>query len=345
MSRMIRLAGLPATSLPPTTATPSDLAPFLISILQEAVPFISTVGQRSVSSGSGWKAKRGIKTLPGSTAPISLYERTVNMLPPRDENGNRSGGSGGGSSSSSSSSSSKETWICRRSTHEDAPQGGTASWQEFRYAFKEHHVETEDKFTPSVVGSRICRVWDCGSVEAEEANQTFGNFSLCVAEMRHAVGRPLLKDRVFCVLQMTCSVMTPPHTTTLDQDAAATSHDEQPHFIVVSIPVTDFESQADARLSKEKDVVVGGYASVERIRKLPETTGDGGGIEWIMATASDAGGVLPQWMQNMAVPGQIAKDVPLFLSWIAKERQTQDTTSAGRDGDGNGDNCRGGQRG
>jgi hypothetical protein len=58
------------------------------------------------------------------------------------------------------------------------------------------------------------------------------------------------------------------------------------------------------------------YVSIERIRILPSS----GEIEWIMATASDAKGVLPQWMQNMAVPGQVAHDVDLFLKWIPSQR-------------------------
>ena len=39
-----------------------------------------------------------------------------------------------------------------------------------------------------------------------------------------------------------------------------------------------------------------------------------------MATASDAGGVLPQWLQNLAVPGKIAHDVDMFLAWIPSQR-------------------------
>ena len=39
-----------------------------------------------------------------------------------------------------------------------------------------------------------------------------------------------------------------------------------------------------------------------------------------MATASEAGGLLPSWVQARAVPGQIAKDVPLFLAWADRQR-------------------------
>jgi len=66
-------------------------------------------------------------------------------------------------------------------------------------------------------------------------------------------------------------------------------------------------------------LVMAAYTSIERIRVLP-TNGD---VEWIMATASDAGGVLPQWMQNLAVPGAVAKDVELFMSWIPSRRDSE----------------------
>ena len=43
-------------------------------------------------------------------------------------------------------------------------------------------------------------------------------------------------------------------------------------------------------------------------------------IEWLMATASDAGGWLPMWMQRLGTPGAIVKDVGLFMKYIKKER-------------------------
>ena len=111
---------------------------------------------------------------------------------------------------------------------------------------------------------------------------------------------------------------------------------ELPEFLVVTIPVAGISSfsanlgvssspppttqkQENTRNAdpKDKDTVEAAYVSVERIRKL------GGDIEWIMAAASDARGVLPRVVQNMAVPGQIAKDVPKFLAWIAREREQQ----------------------
>ena len=36
-------------------------------------------------------------------------------------------------------------------------------------------------------------------------------------------------------------------------------------------------------------------------------------IDWVMATASDAKGWLPMWMQKLGVPSAVVKDVGLFM--------------------------------
>lgn len=38
-------------------------------------------------------------------------------------------------------------------------------------------------------------------------------------------------------------------------------------------------------------------------------------IEWVMATASDAKGWLPMWVQKLGVPSAVVKDVGLFVGW------------------------------
>ena len=40
---------------------------------------------------------------------------------------------------------------------------------------------------------------------------------------------------------------------------------------------------------------------------------ESGKVEWMMAVASDASGVLPMWAQKLGLPGAIAKDVGLFF--------------------------------
>ncbi len=39
-------------------------------------------------------------------------------------------------------------------------------------------------------------------------------------------------------------------------------------------------------------------------------------VEWVMATASDAKGWLPMWVQKLGVPGAVVKDVGLFIRWV-----------------------------
>ena len=98
-------------------------------------------------------------------------------------------------------------------------------------------------------------------------------------------------------------------------------------FVVVQIPV-EIKSVPAAFYSngrnvkegtspeKRKEPVVGIYTSIERCRYLPES----GETEWIMATASDARGLLPMWMQKMGTPGAVVRDVGLFVKWVQGRR-------------------------
>ncbi|KAM0286992.1 hypothetical protein ACHAQH_000677 [Verticillium albo-atrum] len=191
-----------------------------------------------------------------------------------------------------------ETWACRRSVHADAAARGTASWGEFVGCFLERHRESERGFTPGVVDSREGARWEVSEVEVDVEGEVWVCEVLSVQEMRHVMPGRLLKDRVFGTVMV---------------GATAKGRDE---FVVVSVPVRDLEGSEMGGLVKEKGVIVGAYVSVERIRKTEK-----GEIEWIMATASDAKGVLPMWVQTRAVVGVVAKDVELFLSWIAERRE------------------------
>ncbi|KAK2065121.1 hypothetical protein LY76DRAFT_586659 [Colletotrichum caudatum] len=286
---LVRLWGLRTEQLPAPSATSADLAPFLIAVLQEAVPFIDAVAPKDgTARPNEWKAK-GSKTFPESAAPVELYERIVpaaelqreaarNQLPNGD-------------------SASAETWACRRSVHKDRPVKGTAAWEEFIKCFKDDHVEAEKAFTPNVMEAREALAWDCNGVVVNEGGLSWDDFKLSVSEIKHKLVMPL-RNRVFPELILS---------------AKARGADE---FLVVSIPVQDLAGSDHGQMVKDKSVVVGAYVSVERVRRLPT-----GAIEWIMATASDAKGVLPAWIQAKAVLGVVAKDVALFLGWIAEERE------------------------
>ena len=41
-----------------------------------------------------------------------------------------------------------------------------------------------------------------------------------------------------------------------------------------------------------------------------------------MATASDANGSLPMWIQKLGVPAAITKDVGFFMKWITEHRKS-----------------------
>jgi hypothetical protein len=78
----------------------------------------------------------------------------------------------------------------------------------------------------------------------------------------------------------------------------------------------------------EKSRVRGKYVSVELVREIE----DGKRAEWRMATSSDAGGSIPRFVTNSALPKSIAEDVPSFLRWMMKrypsDEQTADNTAA-----------------
>ncbi|RWA04022.1 hypothetical protein EKO27_g11080 [Xylaria grammica] len=288
---LVRRWGLPVKQLPSATAGLDELKPFVTAILKEALPFIDPAAPRNPPSEAKklWKSK-GSKSGPESTAKIDVLERVISVKELQAV----------ASKHGIKSKFDEETWAVRLSVHEDAAKKGTASWDEFEHSFRLEHGQTEMDFTPNVIGANEAQRWDCAGLEVEEFGQSWDRFSLVVEEMRHKVGRPILKDRTFPVLQLSCAVK---------EGTGA------PEFVIVSIPVPDYATSDKANLSKEKDAQIAFYVSIERIRKLSD-----GKIEWLLGTASDAAGVLPLWIQDKALISIVWKDVPLFLGWIASER-------------------------
>ncbi|KAH8792517.1 hypothetical protein BGZ57DRAFT_750502 [Hyaloscypha finlandica] len=255
------------------TAAPT-LKAFITSVLSESIPF--------------WKVKGSSKKFPNSEAPVHLYEKTVSGKDLDKVEG----------MSQFSADRKDETWFCRRSCHRNSTEKRTASWAEFVHSFKEHHAQSEEAFTPTVIGAREAMRWDASGIDVQVHGGHWTNITVAVEEMKHKINPKPLKNRTFPVVQV----------------AAMLEGNEE--FLVVSIPLNDFDKSPYAEFARDKSLVTAAYTSIERIRVLPSN----GDVEWIMATASDAGGVLPQWMQNLAVPGAIAKDVELFLSWIPRQR-------------------------
>jgi len=197
--------------------------------------------------------------------------------------------------------------FCRKSCHKNSEETGTATWDEFRRAFKEHHLESENAFTSSIIGAREAMRWDTNGLELSVDGNKWINITIVVVESIHKINPKPLKNRTFPVVQVAAELVG------------------SKEFLVVSIPLNDFEKSPFAEFARDKSLVVGYYVSVERIRILP----DNGEIEWLMATASDAGGVLPSWVQNLAVPSQISKDVEMFLAWIPSQRSGYSKTESG----------------
>lgn len=296
---LVRLEGISIVQLPESSAANRDsvstdipsakpsLLSFITKILTEAIPFIDDAAPKSRSS-SIWKAKGSPKRYSSSEATVAVSEwvvpgKDIDGLDGRDK---------------LNADAKDETWFCRRSCHRDAAEKGTANWAEFVHSFKENHPQSEKAFTPAVLGAREAQEWDTRSIEVEVHGGRWIDITLKVVEMKHNIPTPL-RNRVFPVLQLAASLAG------------------VREFIVVSIPISDFAKSPNAKFSNEKNVVVGAYVSIERVRVLPKS----GEIEWIMATASNAKGVLPQWMQNMAVPGKVPEDVELFMAWIPTQRK------------------------
>ncbi|KUI60004.1 hypothetical protein VP1G_07236 [Cytospora mali] len=339
---LLRLAGLKTSRLPQPSATAEELRPFITTLLHEAVPFIDTAAPRAAdfsdpadpappASNTLWRSK-GSKTLPESDAKVDISERVVTIAGSSNGAGGGGGGGGGGGEGGEKKGD-KETWACRRSVHADSSTKGSASWAEFVECIRDRHAETEDAFTPSVVAHRTAVTWvDEGTAAAaaadglepvEAGGVLWGRFGLSLVEMKHKIPPPL-KPRVFPVLQLIATAVPPRGGDSGGGGGGGTATGRRrDEFVVVSVTVGDFaegglKDMAGLSAEKKKGVVIGAYAAVERVRRLP-----GGEIEWVMATASDAKGVLPMWVQTRAIPGQIAKDVGLFLGWIAKERERE----------------------
>ncbi|KAK2629185.1 hypothetical protein QTJ16_000005 [Diplocarpon rosae] len=272
----------------PLSGTSPSLQTFIHHILSESIPFIDSVAPRfnvPTSSPTPWKPKGSPRQYASSSACVQVYERVVQGKELDAVEGVSAGCK-------------EETWFCRRSLHRDAAENGTASWQEFEHAFRKHHAESEDAFTPTVIGARQAMSWDCAGIETQVGGERWHDIRLVVEEMTHKIDPKPLKNRTFPVVQLS---------------AALAGCQE---FLVMSIPITDFDASPYAEFARDKSLVVAAYVSIERIRMIPGS----GEVEWIMATASDARGVLPQWMQNLAVPAKVAKDVEMFLAWIPSQR-------------------------
>lgn len=107
-------------------------------------------------------------------------------------------------------------------------------------------------------------------------------------------------------------------------------------FITAQIPLRSTEAATPSILHEKilaavpRKTIFANYASVERVTVLPVQSPQRElrYIEWTMATTSDAGGFIPQWVQRTwtlgGVPRAVVADVGLFIGWtMARRGSTQ----------------------
>ena len=106
-------------------------------------------------------------------------------------------------------------------------------------------------------------------------------------------------------------------------------------FVTVQIPFypdasstpTDLYQLINANVPRRN--IFANYASVEQVTLLPapssQSPSEPRRIVWTMATTSDAGGSIPQWVQRNwtlgGVPRAVVADVGLFIGWTMRQRR------------------------
>lgn len=143
MPPLLHLPAHPFTSLPSHPSLDSarsrpDLREFLHAALEEAHTFLGTTIPETFTR------EPRPRPSPPSAAKIQLYTRAVR----EDTDLGIDDG----------------YWVCRRSVHRDAPEPGTASWEEFRTGLRVNHSENEMAYTPTVTDVQRLLEWP---VEAE----------------------------------------------------------------------------------------------------------------------------------------------------------------------------------
>lgn len=316
LPRNLKLEKVTINDSPTPTISPhGTVKGFLQDVIGSSSRFIDSVAPKD-GGDSTWKR---CGSLLSRMPNVRFFKRSVlSELDPAAQDGGRV-------------QQKKEVWYCRRSVHTASDKiGDGASWEEFTRRLKQHHADTEFLSTPNVQGAR--EVEPLGAfnqgrdfiVDVDGAQ--WNDVTMVIMEMDHKVMKGM-KVRRFPVLLITASLQKPGRSGASKE------------FLVISIPINDLYGNDPEDLN----VVLASYAAVERIRILPidhPTPGDGGKIEWIMATTvrglcgecvvlynlltgtqSDAKITwIPQKIQNLFIPGAIGKDVPLVLDYIRRNR-------------------------
>ncbi|KAJ5082068.1 Serine-threonine protein kinase 19 [Penicillium argentinense] len=227
-----------------------------------------------------------------------------------------------------------EFWVCRQSEHSDSSTPGSASWSEFEDGLRSDHAEHEMEYTPSVTSVERLLQWTEQEIGELDLNGfIFKDVDVEVNLITHKFHpTALISPRSF--ISFTISATYDAHKNEPDIPAKG--------FVTVQIPLSADPSTTPTPIHEKimsavpKRTVFAHYASVERVGKRNSSaehtasqqtktaTGSNDSIQWIMATTSDAGGSIPQWIQRNwtlgGVPKAVVADVGLFMDWTEKRR-------------------------
>ncbi|KAL1306461.1 hypothetical protein AAFC00_005159 [Neodothiora populina] len=291
----VRLHEYPASELPAhpdlapyqTSGDQPDLKSFIISTLSEGNSFVTSYIPAVI------KVRTSQKTVPPSKATVQLAAHRISAARLPAEARTESG----------------ESWFVRSSLHKSEKAAGTADWEEFEEALLDNHSQHEMDYTPDVFDAYRVLSWDEELAKMGNIVGSWEKVEMGIFEMAHKIPPPLT-NRVFSVLVVKA------------KNTAVTPNS----FIIVQIPIEISRVQtalyANGRhkkegdtMQKKKDITMGVYTSVERCELE-----DNGHVKWVMATASNAKGNLPMFVQKQAIPDAIAKDVALVIGWLDKRR-------------------------
>ncbi|KAJ5286815.1 hypothetical protein N7478_002501 [Penicillium angulare] len=300
-------ASLPAhSSLTANEARP-QLQSFAGDALHEALEFLHTIP-------STFTTDPKLRASPPSEAKVKLLRKW------RDPSTNNTVDKAPGA----------EFWVCRQSEHVNANTQGTASWEEFENGLRSNHAENEMDYTPSVTSVEQLMQWsrsDIGNIETQGV--AFKDVDMEINLITHTFHPgALIAPRSFISLTISAAY---------DNTQAPTHENAQSRplkgFITAQIPLRSTASSTPPGLHQKivasvpKRAIFASYASVEHVTLLPPTGENNLSlIEWTMATTSDAGGSIPQWVQRNwtmgGVPRAVVADVGLFLGWTMRRRSS-----------------------
>lgn len=337
---LIQLQPHPFTSLPAhsslTTDSPRpELKEYTSTAFHEALELLHSIP-------TTFTEDRKRRSSPPSEAKVNLLRGWRN--PPAQE----------GSSAKDKS----EFWVARQSEHVDSAAPGTASWSEFEAGLRVNHAEHEMEYTPSVAGVERLLEWredEIGEIEVDgvvfrDVNVE-GEFLFC-----SILSCPVLSPSILSSLSFTTTVNLITHTfnpsalisprsfISLTISAAyeppswnqQTPETKTKGFLTIQLPLTATPSTTPAALHQKitsavpRRTIFANYASVERVSLLSTPSSaqpaPSRSIEWTMATTSDAGGSIPQWIQRSwalgGMPKAVVADVGLFIGWIMRRRRS-----------------------